>query len=117
MRRILVSLALLFTLIAQAGGQALEKSKLQIGVGGKPLFYYLPLTIAERNGYFKAEGLDVEILEFPGGTRALQALIVGSFDVVSGAFEHTITQQAKCPNIQARFLHANYASTVCAISK
>ena len=36
-----------------------------IGVGGKPLFYYLPLTIAERQGYFKAEGLDVEIQRFP----------------------------------------------------
>jgi NitT/TauT family transport system substrate-binding protein len=101
MRRVPVLFALLFTLVAPAFGQALEKSKLQIGVGGKPLFYYLPLTIAERNGYFKAEGLDVEILDFPGGARALQALIGGSVDVVSGAFEHTITQQAKGQNIEA----------------
>jgi hypothetical protein len=38
MRRILVLLALLLTLVAPAAGQALEKGKLQIGVGGKPLF-------------------------------------------------------------------------------
>ena len=117
MRRILVSLALLFTLVAPAAGQALEKSKLQIGVGGKPLFYYLPLTIAERNGYFKAEGLDVEILDFPGGARALQALIGGSVDVVSGAFEHTITQQAKGQNIEALFLQGKYAGIVLGMSK
>jgi len=46
---------------------ALEKQKISIAVGGKTLFYYLPLTIAERLGYFKDEGIDVEINDFPGG--------------------------------------------------
>jgi NitT/TauT family transport system substrate-binding protein len=50
--------------------QAPEKSKVVIGVGGKTLFYYLPLTIAEQKGYFKAEGLDVEIPDFAGGAKA-----------------------------------------------
>ena len=45
----------------------LEKSKVSIAVGGKAGFYYLPLTIAEQLGYFKAEGLDVEISDFAGG--------------------------------------------------
>jgi NitT/TauT family transport system substrate-binding protein len=48
----------------------LEKSKVTIAVGGKAAFYYLPLTIAEQLGYFKAEGLDVEIVDFAGGSRA-----------------------------------------------
>ena len=83
--------ALCFALCATlANAQGLEKTKITIGVGGKTLFYYLPLTIAEQKGYFKAEGLDVEILDFPGGARALQALLGGSVDVVSGAYEHTI---------------------------
>jgi NitT/TauT family transport system substrate-binding protein len=97
--------------------QAPEKAKITIGVGGKTLFYYLPLTIAERNGYFKAEGLDVEILDFPGGARALQALLGGSVDVVSGAYEHTITQQAKGQNIEAVFLQGKYSSMVMLMSK
>ena len=63
--------------------QALEKPKLVIGVGGKSLFYYLPLTIAEQKGYFKDEGLEVEIPDFPGGAKALQAMIGGSADMVS----------------------------------
>ena len=95
-----------------AAAQAPEKPKLTIGVGGKPLFYYLPLTIAERQGYFKAEGLDVEILDFPGGAKALQALLGGSVDVVSGAYEHTITQQAKGQNIEALVLQGKYAGIV-----
>ena len=103
--------------VPAASAQALEKSKLAIGVGGKPLFYYLPLTIAERQGYFKAEGLDVEILDFPGGARALQALLGGSVDVVSGAYEHTISQQAKGQNIEALVLQGKYAGIVLGMTK
>ncbi|MEJ8849612.1 ABC transporter substrate-binding protein [Variovorax rhizosphaerae] len=73
----------------------LEKTKVSIAVGGKAAFYYLPLTISEQLGYFKAEGLDVEISDFAGGSRALQAVVGGSADVCSGAFEHTINLQAK----------------------
>jgi NitT/TauT family transport system substrate-binding protein len=79
----------------------LEKSKVAIAVGGKSSFYYLPLTIAEQLGYFKAEGLDVEISDFAGGAKALQALIGGSADVVNGAYEHTINMQAKNQFIQS----------------
>src|ERR1044071_4547379 len=78
-----------------------EKAKLSIAVGGKAGFYYLPLTISEQLGYFKSEGLDVEISDFAGGAKALQALIGGSADVVSGAYEHTINMQAKNQFIQS----------------
>ncbi|GAB4403720.1 MAG: ABC transporter substrate-binding protein [Rhodoferax sp.] len=75
--------------------QALEKTKITIAVGGKNLFYYLPLTVAEQLGYFKAEGLDVTVVDFAGGAKALQAVVGGSADVVSGAFEHTLNMQMK----------------------
>jgi NitT/TauT family transport system substrate-binding protein len=75
--------------------QAIEKPKVTIAVGGKNLFYYLPLTIAEQLGYFKDEGLDVTIVDFAGGSRALAAVVGGSADVVSGAFEHTVNMQFK----------------------
>ena len=78
-----------------ATAQSLEKPKVTIAVGGKNLFYYLPLTIAEQLGYFKAEGLDVTIVDFSGGSRALQAVVGGSADVVSGAYEHTINMHSK----------------------
>ncbi|GMV03253.1 MAG: nitrate ABC transporter substrate-binding protein [Burkholderiales bacterium] len=77
-----------------AGAQAPEKPKLTIAVGGKAAFYYLPLTIAEQRGYFKEEGLNVEIVDFAGGSAALRAVVGGSADVVSGAYEHTINLQA-----------------------
>ena len=55
-----------------------EKPALTLGVGGKPLLYYLPLTIAERKGFFKEEGLDVTINDFAGGSKSLQALVGGA---------------------------------------
>src|SRR6476646_11348736 len=79
----------------------IEKPKLSLAVGGKAAFYYLPLTISEQLGYFKAEGLEVEISDFAGGARALQAVVGGSADVCSGAFEHTINLQAKNQMFQA----------------
>ena len=84
-----------------AGAQTLEKPKTTIAVGGKNLLYYLPLTIAEQRGYFKAEGLDITIVDFAGGARALQAVVGGSADVVSGAFEHTVNMQHKGQRMRA----------------
>ena len=81
--------------------QALEKPGLTLAVGGKNLLYYLPLTVAEQLGYFKAEGLDLKIVDFAGGSQALRALVGGSADVVSGAFEHTVNMQAKGQKLRA----------------
>lgn len=96
--------------------EKLEKTKIAIAVGGKNLFYYLPLTIAERLGYFKAEGLDVEISDFAGGSKALQALVGGSADVVSGAYEHTILLQAKNQYIRAFVLQGRAPQIVFGVS-
>src|SRR5436190_11364221 len=120
MRRLVTLVAaslIALALAAPAQAQGPEKSKLTIGVGGKSLFYYLPLTIALQKGYFKSEGLDVEVQDFPGGARALQALLGGSVDVVSGAYEHTISQQAKGQNIEALVLQGKYAGIVLGMSK
>lgn len=89
------------TLPQWALAQALEKTKVTLAVGGKNLLYYLPLTVAEQLGYFKDEGLDVTIVDFAGGSKALQAVVGGSADVVSGAFEHTINMQFKGQKMRA----------------
>ncbi len=78
---------------AQAGKP--EKSKVVLAVGGKSALYYLSLTIAERKGFFKDAGLDVEINDFQGGSKSLEALIGGSADVTAGAYEHTIRMQQR----------------------
>jgi NitT/TauT family transport system substrate-binding protein len=94
----------------------IEKPKISIAVGGKAAFYYLPLTISEQLGYFKAEGLDVEISDFAGGARALQAVVGGSADVCSGAYEHTINLQAKNQVFQAFVLQGRAPQIAIGVS-
>lgn len=96
--------------------QALEKPKVTLAVGGKNLLYYLPLSIAEQLGYFKAEGLDVNIVDFAGGARALQAVIGGSADVVSGAFEHTVNMQFKGQRLRAFVLQGRTPQIVLGVN-
>ena len=108
---------LAFAFALAAGAQAPEKKKITIAVGGKSLFYYLPLSVAERKGYFKDEGLDVDIPDFPGGAKALQALVGGSADAVSGAYEHTINMAAKHQPIKAVVLQQKYSAIVLVMPK
>ena len=95
--------ALLTALLVAAGAQAqqIEKRDVHIAVGGKSALYYLPLVLTERLNYFKDEGLNVRISDFAGGTRSLEAVVGGSADVVSGAYEHTINMQSRKQNFQA----------------
>jgi NitT/TauT family transport system substrate-binding protein len=94
----------------------LEKPKLTIAVGGKNLLYYLPLSIAESQGYFKAAGLDVTIVDFAGGSKALQAVVGGSADVVSGAFEHTLLMQPKGIKLRAFVLQGRAPQIVLGVN-
>ncbi|MGL4322947.1 MAG: ABC transporter substrate-binding protein [Beijerinckiaceae bacterium] len=96
---------------------AQDKKKLVLGVGGKPLLYYLPLTIAEKKNFFAEEGLEVEINDFGGGAKSLQALVGGSVDVVTGAYEHTVRMQAKGQDIRAICELGRFPGIVIAVKK
>ena len=72
-----------------------ELAKVRLAVGGQAALYYLPLVVTNRIGLFQDAGVGVEISDFAGGSRSLQALVGGSADVVAGAFDHTIQMQAK----------------------
>ncbi|HLQ03068.1 MAG TPA: ABC transporter substrate-binding protein [Burkholderiales bacterium] len=99
LKRFLIAVLAAWPVAAGAQG-ALEKKDVHIAVGGKASLYYLPLTIAEQLGYFKDEGLNVDISDFAGGSQALRAVVGGSADVVSGAYEHTLNMQPKGQYLQ-----------------
>jgi NitT/TauT family transport system substrate-binding protein len=117
MRPLAVVSAVVAALAWSAGpAPALEKASVQLAVGGKNLVAYLPLTIAERRGYFEKEGLKVEISDFAGGAKALQALVGGSADIVCGAYEHTFMAN-KGIALKAIALQANSFGLVVGIGK
>jgi sulfonate transport system substrate-binding protein len=114
---VFATLALALSLSGTAYGQAVEKKQLTLAVGGKTALYYLPLTICERLGYFKEQGLEVTINDFRGGAQSLQALVGGSVDVVTGAYEHTIRMQAKGQDIKAVIELGRFPGIVVGVRK
>ena len=83
-----------------------EKSRLVLAVGGKPALQYLPLTVADQLGYFRAEGLELEIIDMQTAVRASQALAGGAAQVCASAFEQVLALQARNQWYQAFVVQA-----------
>ena len=80
--------------VVRAGGaNAAPLGSVTIAVGGQGVLYHLPLVLADQLGFFREEGLDVVVSDFPAGALAVQAVQSGAADVCVGAFEHTLRQQ------------------------
>lgn len=57
--------------------------------------------LADKLGYFAAEGLKVEVQETPGTSRAMEALLSGSAQSIVGTFEQVLQLQAKGQDVVA----------------
>ncbi|MBP3981720.1 ABC transporter substrate-binding protein [Acidovorax sp. JG5] len=99
---------------AQAPGTA--AGRITIAVGGQAVLYHLPLTIADRLGFFQAEGLDVVVQDFAGGALALQAVRNGVAQVCSGAYEHTLRQQSRGQDYRAFVLQGRAPQQALGVS-
>ena len=67
-----------------------RKSRLR--VGGVPEHFNLPWHIAIGNNAFQSIGLDVEFIEYPGGTGAMtKAMTDGELDIALLLFEGAVT--------------------------
>ena len=118
-RRYFLALSISFmtalSVTVRAEQPKLETPSIRVVVGGKSFLQYAPLTIAERLGYFREAGLDVEIIDVAGGGRALEALVGGSADVTAGAFDHTIQMQAKNQEIVGIVLFGRHPTFALAV--
>jgi len=113
----LAGLTFFATFPRAAGAQQVERSSLRLGVANKAHLYYLPLTLAERRGHFKDYGLTITTSDFEGGGQSLEALLAGSVDVVTGAYEHTLHTQAKGQDIRAVIELGRFPGVVLAVRK
>lgn len=96
-RRALRSLAAVAGTVAAQPWARVRASDVEVRIasGSRGIIYYLPLAIADIKGFFKQEGLSVSIANFAGGSAAVKAVVGGSSDIISGAFEHAINLQSK----------------------
>lgn len=75
--------------------------KISIMVGGYEKQIYLPAKLAEALGYFKDEGLDVELLNEAAGVDAENQLLAGAVQGVVGFYDHCVDLQAKGKYVQS----------------
>src|SRR5437016_8532142 len=78
-----------------AAGPAVAGDKIALMVGGIEKQIYLPAKLTEQLGFFKEQGLDVELLSQPAGVDAENELVAGAVQGVVGFYDHTIDLQAK----------------------
>jgi NitT/TauT family transport system substrate-binding protein len=86
----------------------------KIAIGGQAQLIYLPATLAHELGFYKDAGLNVTLLDFPGGAKALEALMGGSTDVVCGFYDHTIQMAAQGKDLRAFIAMLRYPGLVLA---
>src|SRR5215472_6570617 len=100
--------------LALASGAAV--AKVTIAVGGAGCLCYLPTVLAEQLGEFKKAGVEVELVNFKGGSQALTAVLGGSADVVSGYYDHCVNLAAKNQALQAFVVYDRYPGLVLVVS-
>lgn len=71
------------TLLAAAASLAFTGMAMAdaIRLGTAPNLQTVPIVVAQANGYFAEEGIELETTKFTSGRRALEALIGGQLDV------------------------------------
>lgn len=96
MHRLLLATVITFALAVPAYAQ-----KIIINVGGMNKQIYLPAKLAEQLGYYKAEGLDVELEDEAAGIEGADALVAGEVQGVVGFYDHTIDLASKGKHVES----------------
>jgi NitT/TauT family transport system substrate-binding protein len=111
-RRLLTTLAALLL----SSGLALAQSNITLAVGGGACLCYLPTMLAKQLGEFEKAGVNVEVVDFKGGSESLKAVIGGSADVVSGYFDHCVNLAAKGQHLQAFVVYDRFPGLALVVS-
>lgn len=111
-RRLLAPLAALVLM----SGFAAAQTKVTIAIGGASCLCYLPTVLAKQLGEYEKAGINVEMVDFKGGSQALTAVLGGSADVVSGYFDHCVNLAAKGQSLQAFVVYDRFPGLVLVVS-
>jgi NitT/TauT family transport system substrate-binding protein len=91
--------------------------KLQLAVDSRTSLCYLPLTVAERLGYFAAEGLDVQVKEMAEPGQALQALLSGAVQALSGPYSASVLLRARGQSFPSIVVQGRTPQLVMGVSR
>jgi NitT/TauT family transport system substrate-binding protein len=97
-------------------GTALAKEQVKVAIGGAGCLCYLPTVLAKELGEYDKAGVDVDLIDFKGGSQALTAVLGGSADVVSGYYDHCVNLAAKGKSLEAFVTYDRYPGLVLVVS-
>ena len=96
-RALVGAVALSSALMAASAASAADK--ISIIIGGMEKQIYLPSVLCEKLGFYKEQGLDVELLNSRAGVESENELLAGAVQGVVGFYDHTIDLQTKGKSI------------------
>ena len=104
-QKMLASIAALFVLAACGGTSSpstggTQTVSLKIMVGGLNKQIYLPNMLAQQLGYFKAENLDVTLIDEGSGQASEEEVVAGNVDAGSGAYVHPMVLNTQGKKIE-----------------
>jgi NitT/TauT family transport system substrate-binding protein len=105
-----------FAALALMSGIAVAQSTVTIAVGGAACLCYLPTVLAKQLGEYEKAGVNVEMVDFKGGSQSLTAVLGGSADVVSGYFDHCVNLASKGQHLQSIVVYDRYPGFALVIS-
>jgi ABC-type nitrate/sulfonate/bicarbonate transport system substrate-binding protein len=70
--------------LAMVAGAAQAETKLRVGKAQAQQFAFVPVHVGVETGIFKRHGLDIEISNFGGDAKLLQALTADAIDIALG---------------------------------
>lgn len=114
--KLISRLAAIAAALMMMGGGAMAASKVTLAIGGASCLCYLPTVLAKQIGAYEKAGVDVNLVDFKGGSQSLTAVLGGSADVVSGYFDHTVELAAKKQHLQAFVIYDQYPGLVLVVA-
>ncbi|MFN7924568.1 MAG: ABC transporter substrate-binding protein [Bryobacteraceae bacterium] len=94
-------IAILLVLLVACLGCSRPAAEVRLGIAAQQSPSQMLTYLARDLGMFQAEGLTVTVEEFPGSSKALEALVGGSLDVVSGYHEQTLQLPEGSPRLRS----------------
>ena len=108
---------ILFCLLLAGCREKSSLVKVRMANAGPGLqMFCLPVPMAEALGYYKEEGLDVDLQALPSVGKSLQALIGGSVDIAGVSYAQTIQVAAEGQRLRSFFIMTRRGSNTLIVA-
>src|SRR4051794_37990469 len=89
---------------AASSCRRLRDRSITLGSVNPDTMHQLPVIAAEQLGYFRRNGVDIQLDSVPSSARAMQSLLSGSADVISTTFDQLVLMAAENRRVRSFLL-------------